>query len=159
MTLTEIGAAVGFLTGVYTLFDRFMRGRPLAYLMASGSATNAILFLRVKNVGRQDVVLRRLFSVPRLYQIAKNDSVKAIAEAEVYDTFAAVLQPGEQMDFPAFPSQAGRATAPDIRGSCAVVISWRKATCTWLPQIPICLFTSMRTIEQLKAAHRAPVNL
>jgi hypothetical protein len=36
MTFTEIGAAVGFLTGVYTLFDRFMKGRPIAYLVASG---------------------------------------------------------------------------------------------------------------------------
>ena len=158
MTLTEIGAAVGFLTGVYTFFDRFMKGWPLAYLVASGPATNAILFLRVKNVGQQDVVLRRICSVPRLYQIAKNDSRKAIIEAEVHDTFAAVLQPGEQIDFPVFPSQVGRSMAPDGWGPCAVVLSWRKATCTWLPQIPVCLFTSVRTIEQLKSSYRAPVN-
>jgi hypothetical protein len=152
MTWTEIGAAVGFLTGAYTLFDRFVKGRPIAYLVATGPASNAILRLRVKNVGQQDVVLRRLFSIPRFYQIAKNDSTLGIVEAQ-FGWFTAVLQPGEQMDFPVFPSRAA-----EKWGSCAFVISWRRATSTWLPQIPYCLFTSMHAIEQLKTAYRAPVN-
>jgi hypothetical protein len=158
MTWTEIGAAVGFLTGAYTLLDRFMKGRPIAYLVATGTASNAILRLRVKNVGQQDVVLRRLFSIPRFYQIAKNDSTLGIVEAQ-FGWFTAVLQPGEQMDFPVFPSRSSRAWATENWGSCAFVISWRRATSTWLPQIPYCLFTSMRTVEQLKSAYRAPVNL
>ncbi len=61
MTYTEIGAAVGFLTGVYTLFDRFMKGRPIAYLVASGPATNAVLSLRVKNVGSKTWCLGGFF--------------------------------------------------------------------------------------------------
>jgi hypothetical protein len=155
MTFTEIGAAVGFLTGVYTLFDRFMRGWPLAYLSASGPATSALLHLRVKNMGQQDVLLRRLFSIPRLYQVTKDDSTKAIIEAQMYKTpFTAVLRPGEQMDFPVYVSELGRALTPESRGPCAFVLSWRKATCPWLPQIPVCLLTSVRTIEQLKKAHR-----
>jgi hypothetical protein len=155
MTFTEIGAAVGFLTGVYTLFDRFMRGRPLAYLSASGPATNALLHLRVKNMGQQDVLLRRLFSIPQLYQVSKDDSAKAIIEAQIYETpFAAVLQPGEHMDFPVFASELGRALTPESRAPCAFVISWRKASCPWLPQIPVCHFTSVYTIGQLKKAHR-----
>src|SRR5216683_1098393 len=157
MTYTEIGAAVGFLTGVYTLFDRFMKGRPIAYLVASGPATNTILSLRVKNVGQQDLVLRRLLSIPRFYEIAKNDSPLGIIEAQ-FGSFMTVLPPGGQMDFPVFRSKSGRARAVESWEPCAFVISWRRATCTWLPQIPFCLFTSMRTIEQLKSAYRAPVN-
>src|SRR6266849_5193253 len=134
MTYTEIGAAVGFLTGAYTLFDRFMKGRPIAYLVASGPATNANLSLRVKNVGQQDVVLRRLFSSPRLYEIAKDDSVLGITEAQ-FKAFMTVLQPGQQVDFPVFRSK--RALAAESRGRCAFVISWRRATSTWLPQIPV----------------------
>jgi hypothetical protein len=159
MNPTEMGAMVGFLTGVYTMLDRFMKGRPIAYLVASGPVTNSILHLRVKNIGQEDVVLRRFSSVPRHYRIAKNHSSKAIVEAELSDTFGAVLQPGEQMDFPAFPSQAGRVAVRNSRRPFAIVISWRKATCTWLPQIPVRLFTSMHTIEQLKSAYRTPPNL
>jgi len=149
MTFTEIGAAVGFLTGVYTLFDRHMKGRPIAYVFASGPASGALLSFRVKNVGQEDVVLRQLFSVPRLYEIARDDSALGIAEAR-FGPFMAVLQPGEQMDFPVFPSRPRR----EGRDSCAFVILWRRATSPWLPQIPICLFTSKQTIEQLKRAHR-----
>jgi len=157
MTYTEIGAAVGFLTGAYTLFDRFMKGRPIAYLVASGPATNAVLSLRVKNVGQQDLMLRRLLSIPRLYEIAKNDSPLGIIEAQ-FGSFMTVLPPGGQMDFPVFRSKSGRAGAVESWGPCAFVISWRRTTCTWLPQIPFCLFTSIYAIEQLKSAYRAPVN-
>jgi hypothetical protein len=157
MTWTEIGAAVGFLTGAYTLFDRFMKGRPIAYLVASGPATNAVLSLRVKNIGQQDLVLRRLLSIPRLYEIAKDDSVLGITEAQ-FKSFMTVLQPGQQVDFPVFRSKSGRALAAESRGRCAFVISWRRATSIWLPQIPAYFLTSVRAIEQLKSAYRAPVN-
>jgi hypothetical protein len=43
MTWTEIGAAVGFLTGAYTLFDRFMKGRPI--LRQCCSRANRWIFL------------------------------------------------------------------------------------------------------------------
>jgi hypothetical protein len=154
MTFTEIGAAVGFLTGVYTLFDRFMKGRPIAYLVVSGPSTGATLSLRVKNIGQQDVLLRRLFSFPPLYRVTKDDSSLAIVQAQ-YRPFIAVLQPDEQIDFPVFPSRSGRVPTREGWESCAFMISWRKATCPWLPQIPVCLFTSVHTIEQLKKAHRA----
>jgi hypothetical protein len=157
MTFTEIGVAVGFLTGAYTLFDRFMKGWPIAYLVVSGRATNAILHLRVTNAGQQDVVLRGLFSTPRLYEIAKDDSVLGITEAQ-FKSFMTVLQPGQQMDFPVFPSKSGRATGAESWGPCGFVIFWRRATSTWLPQIPVCLFTSRHTIEELKSAYRAPIN-
>jgi hypothetical protein len=157
MTWTEIGATVGFLTGAYTLFDRFMKGWPIAYLVASGPATNAILSLRVKNVGQQDVVLRGLFSIPRLYEIAKNDSPLGIIEAQ-FGSFITVLPPGQQMDFPVYQSKSGRALAEESWGPCAFVIFWRRATSTWLPQIPVCLFISKHTIEQLKSAYRPSSN-
>jgi hypothetical protein len=153
----KLAPPVGFLTGVYTLFDRFMKGRPLAYLVASGPATNANISLRVKNVGQQDVVLRRLFSSPRLYEIAKDDSVLGITEAQ-FKSFMTVLQPGQQVDFPVFRSKSGRALAAESRGRCAFVISWRRATSVWLPQIPVYFFTSMHAVEQLKSAYRHPGN-
>jgi hypothetical protein len=153
MTFVEIGAAVGFLTGAYTLFDRFMKGWPLAYLVASGPSSGAILSLRVKNVGQQDVVLWQLLSIPRLYEIARDDTPLGITEAQ-FGPFAAVLQPGQQVDFPVFPSRPKR----EGGGSCAFVIFWRKATCPWLPQIPVCHFTSIREIERLKSAYRHPDN-
>jgi hypothetical protein len=150
MTFTEIGAAVGFLTGIYTLFDRLMKGRPLAYLVATGPATNALLHLHVRNIGQQDVLLRRLFSIPRRYQVSKDHSCEAMSEAE----FMALLRPGQEMDFPVFPPLLVRGRSPKSEGSFAIVISWRKVTCTWLPQFPVCVVTSTRTIEQLESAHR-----
>ena len=151
MTLTEIGATVGFLTGVYILFDRFMKGWPIAYLVASGPVSNAILSLRIKNVGQQDLVLKRLLSFPRFYEIAKDDNPLGIIEAHL-KSFIAVLPPGQEIDFPVpvFASTLGEAS----RGPCVFVISWRRATNTWLPQIPVCLFTSRHTADQFKGAYR-----
>jgi len=103
------------------------------------------------------VVLRRFFSIPRLYEIAKDDSVLGITEAQ-FKSFMTVLQPGQQVDFPVFRSKSGRARAVESWGPCAFVISWRRATSTWLPQIPVYFLTSVRAIEQLKSAYRHPGN-
>jgi hypothetical protein len=53
-----IGAIVGLVTGIFTAWDRWARGRPLAWVTAKKLGVNPYKYIRIKNPGPADVFIR-----------------------------------------------------------------------------------------------------
>ena len=82
-TVKLVGSIVGLLVGVFTAWDRLVRGRPLASLAMTGSPTNAYRSIRVKNISQIDILITNVVAYPRQFKIAKNESVFGIGKAVI----------------------------------------------------------------------------
>ena len=65
MTLTEIGALVGFITGVFTVWDRFAVGRPMILIEKTNYKMRD---LKCVNLSKEDVILTRIRVLSQLIQ-------------------------------------------------------------------------------------------
>jgi hypothetical protein len=150
--MQAIGAYVGLATGLFVLFDRFVAGRPIASISIRGQADNAFSFLRLCNIGRRDIAVLKVSVRPPIYGVARNDSARAVAAAEIGTSLTCLLKPGEEREFPLIAIDS--AAQADAAASRMVVISlsWRKTSATWLWQMPVVLITSTAAIRRMNAA-------
>jgi hypothetical protein len=76
-TIKFVGAIVGLVTGIFTAWDRWARGRPLAWVTAKKLGVNPYKYIRIKNPGPSDVFILAVSVYPsRTYHIAKDHSAK-----------------------------------------------------------------------------------
>lgn len=88
---------------------------------------------------------------PAYFKIATGDSVREIADAIADVPAVALLSPAEQFDFQFFKSprrDANESASKRIR----LALHWRKANCTWIPQMPVYVFTSESDLEKMGQA-------
>ena len=114
MTLTTFGSLVGLATGVFTVWDRWLRWRPIAYTVAKTNQGGP--YIRIKNVGPMDIVVQRIESRPSTFKIAKGKgvSVKEVADAMVDKLEPTAIAPQETHDF--FFWERRAVDAPRSRG-------------------------------------------
>jgi hypothetical protein len=154
-----VGAIVGFATGVFTVWDRWARGRPLAWVTATKLGANPYKYIRIKNPGPADVFILAVRAYPsKVYSIAKDHSTEAIVGAASFNVDVnVVLWQGEERDLPIIdvskPDQRNTADRP-VR----FVIYWRKTSSSWLRQVPVVVWTSTRDVERIANAATAVFN-
>src|SRR5262249_16744570 len=97
--IKTVGGFAGLATAAFTIWDRWVRGRPLAWVTAerrfSGDPED---YICVKNPGYGDVFIRavRVYpKTPKIYGVAKDQSAKAITSS-FYADVNVLLPPGEQ---------------------------------------------------------------
>jgi hypothetical protein len=152
MTWTEVGAMVGLATGVFTFWDRWLRGRPLAWLTVTirTGGTPADPCIHIKNPGPTDLLIERVRTrPPEPYSVAKDHSIKAISSAalEGVDVHL-LLRPGQEHELAIVDRRLGvaqKGVSQRVRFS----IYWRKTSSTWLPQFPVVIHTSTKGIQQI----------
>jgi hypothetical protein len=136
MTWTEIGAMVGFVTGIFTLWDRCLRGRPVAWLTVTirTGGTPADPGIRIKNPGPTDLFIQGVRPHPAgIYGVAKDHSIRAKMTAVDAD-LNLLLSPGQEHEFAILDRRpAQKNVSQRVRFS----IYWRKTSSTWLPQFPV----------------------
>jgi hypothetical protein len=144
--LKLIGAIAGLLTLIFTVWDRLLRGRPIAYLVVKGRPSNHYEFLHIKNIDSIDILIIGIKAWPRFFKAAKDDNAITLVNAGAGEPLLVLLSPGEEREFPFFKS-GGQST----EGSCRITIAvrWRKSTSTWFPQIPKMIFTSTEDIDRM----------
>jgi hypothetical protein len=153
MTFTQIGAFVGLVTGIFTVFDRLIVGRPLTTISTEDPKGYRARNLRFENVSKHDLLIRRIRSWPAWLSVAPDDSVRGIITGVMRGSFGAILPPGETRHFPITVKKGelvdkdSNAWAPFV-----IVVSWRKSRSVWLPQVPVVIFSSARTLRRLSAA-------
>jgi hypothetical protein len=132
--LTTFGSLVGLATGVFTVWDRWARWRPIAYIAKTKDGGGPCI--RIKNLGPMDIIIQRIKSRPSNFGIAKDKgtSVKEVADAMSGKLEPTAIAPQETHDF--FFWERRDVDAPRTR-TVWFSIYWRKASSTWLPQIPI----------------------
>jgi hypothetical protein len=154
--ITVIGAIVGLATGVFTVWDRWARGRPLAWVTARKRFSgNPEEYICIKNPGHSDVFVmgvRVLPKNPQIYGVAKDNSVREISSS-FYGDVNVLLPPDKEYYLPIveFPKDLD---APIDRAGRRIffVIYWRKTSSTWLPQLPVWILTSTDDIQRIAAA-------
>jgi hypothetical protein len=153
--IKTVGGFAGLATAVFTIWDRWVRGRPLAWVTAerrfSGDPEDYICF---KNPGYGDVFIRavRVYpKTPKIYGVAKDHSAEAITSS-FYADVNVLLPPGEQQYLPiiGFPKDIDKPLDTSRRWVC-FLISWRKTSSAWLPQFPIPVIISTRDIARISA--------
>src|SRR5262249_389053 len=135
------GAIVAFVTALFTVWDRWARGRPLAWVTAEKFGANPLECIRLRNPGYGDVFVLRVRPYPRVYDVAKDRSVRAaITDTALKSDVRVLLKQSEKWDLPIFPK------LPTGSPSCRVffLVSWRKTSSTWRPQVPVVIMISTR---------------
>jgi hypothetical protein len=154
MALDEIlsfaGGIVGLATGTFVLVDRLFRLRPVAFIVVKGNKHNPLRYVRVKNVGVVDAIVIDIKARPAFFEISTGHSVREIASAIAEVPAVSILEPGQQWDFPFFENPK-RPEEKSYEGKIRFTIHWRKASCTWLKQVPKFVSTTVNDLKRWRA--------
>jgi hypothetical protein len=153
MTLTEFGALIGFLTGVFTLVDRLLVGRPMTMIRRNHLAGRD---LECINTSKQDIIITHICTSSRYVLVARGDDVASVGDARVRRPFTIILPAGEQAKLPIMVTD-GALVEKDATNfePFVIVVSWRKTRSMWLPQVPAFIFSSIRALRRIDAAKSA----
>jgi hypothetical protein len=138
MSFTEIGAAIGFLTGIFTVFDRMFFGRPIVSLVKSGIRTRD---LQITNMSKGEIIVTSILIKPSRAHVASDESELAIVRAHSEEMFGALIEPGGTAAFPIILRDGRLLDDAAPRAPFLIVISWRKTISMWLPQVPTVAFS------------------
>jgi hypothetical protein len=97
------GAFVAFVIALFTLGDRWTRGRPLAWVTAKKYGASRYQYIRIQNPGPADLFIRKVRTSPPIYSIARNHSAEEIVEATVDIDAHVLLAAGETHDLVLIP--------------------------------------------------------
>ena len=99
------------------------------------------------------MLIRRIWSYPRWLHISADDSVEGIARGTIRERFTVLLGSGEVRSFPITVGKS-ELLDPDskVLAPFIILVSWRKTQSVWLPQFPRIIFSSARTLRQLRKA-------
>jgi hypothetical protein len=108
-TFKTIGAVVAFLTALFVIYDRLVRGRPIVSLTVRKEPVNPSRFLSITNVGKTDIAIRQWTVRPRLYGPAKGHSLDDIFDAVIpTKPFRCLIGPGETIELQLIPVHSGQ---------------------------------------------------
>jgi hypothetical protein len=152
-TIKTIGAYAGLVTAAFVVWDRWARGRPLAWVTATKFGAAPYEYIRVKNPGPGAVFIWRVDVHPPIYGIAKDHSAQAIAGTLVDGDVHVLLEPGQAHDLVIIDRRNQLEVPKDAPPQRVYMfIHWRKTSSSWLWQFPVPVVTSTHDIERMAAA-------
>jgi hypothetical protein len=153
-TVKSIGSIVGLLTGIFLIFDRYMRGRPIATLSFPVELGKASARIRIKNVGNHDVAILGVSVSGDVYGFANDLETINIARATVGRDQFFTLKPDETRELFLVSRFANGIPLELQPKKIQFIISWRRCNSTWLPQIPVFIFSDTTTIRKFGLNHQ-----
>jgi hypothetical protein len=146
--LTEVGAVVGLVSGIFLVVDRFMAGQPIVWPARKPEFAPPIRFLRCMNVSKWDIFIKKIKVIPNVLFVARDDSPEAIADSHYLNLpFETLIPAGETVDFP-----LGIRGGDDRSSWFLIIVSWRSARSTGLPKVPVLVFSSLRSLRAIDQA-------
>jgi hypothetical protein len=145
---TFVGALVGYLTGIFTLWDRYAKGRPIACL-ASGPDN---VLLRISNPGDYSIFILSAKITPKVFFLSRGPDIRTIIEDQLSGITYWPIEPKGIAEFViADLFEGGRKLSlTDQRVSFSV--GWRRGSTTWLPQMPVAVRTDTSTVNKIRDA-------
>jgi len=152
------GAIAGLASAAFLIWDRLVRGRPRAELSATGAPADPCI--RIVNPGPTGLLIRSVRVLPAgIYAVAKNRDIKLIMAAVGDKTVEGanvlnivLLRPGQEHDLAIIDRRKDEDARKNISRRVCFCINWRKNSSTWLPQLPVFIFTSIAGIQRIVAA-------
>jgi hypothetical protein len=160
-TIKTVGSYAGLVSAAFLIWDRWLRGRPIWEQSATvrRGGTPADPCIRITNPGPTGLLIWRARVLPTgIYAVAKNHGIKssmaAVGDATVEgaDVLNVLLPAGQKHDFAIIDRRNNEDVRKNISRWVCFCISWRKTSSTWLPQLPVFIFTSIAEIQRITAA-------
>jgi hypothetical protein len=158
--IKTIGSFAGLVSAIFLVWDRWLRGRPLAWPTIKTFQGAPFKFIRIKNLGYHDVFVLKVRAWPAgIYGVAKTDATDAILQATVPKIFGVadlhvLLRRDAEHDLPIYYLSKNNTDLEENLPSRRVcfLIFWRKTSSSWLPQLPVWIMTSTRDLVGMAAA-------
>jgi len=143
---TAFGACVGLLTGIFTLWDRYARGRPIAFLVFGPGAR---LFL--SNPSDYSIFILSTKVTPNVFFLSRGTDLRTIIEDQLSDTINYwLIEPKGSAEFPIVDRYKDDVPLGLKDQQVRVSVNWRRGSTTWLPQIPLTVRTRTSTINKMR---------
>jgi hypothetical protein len=159
---TVVGAFVGLLTGIFTLWDRLSRGRPLAWLDFALRDTHSPDFfelspkLNIANLNEFSVFIISVDIRPNVYFLPADFEIKTLIKSQLEHPGYICIPPKGAISL--LISSRIKAGMPLDHENKQVrfKIHWRRGDAPGMPRLPI--FLSTKTAFISKMAKRGPVS-
>lgn len=95
--VTKVGSLVALLTAAFIVYDRLIQQRPLIYFAPSplGGIGRRTVYLRIRNIGEQPIIVHLPAAVPGGFGIAADHSADAIVSSMVRDEVGVSVEGNE----------------------------------------------------------------
>jgi hypothetical protein len=147
--LVQLGSLTGLLAFCVTVWDRMLSARPLLWISPGDYGRQ----VHCKNIFAFDITIVRIRCWPSDISVASSESLNAIVAATVGDSFVAILKTDEEREFPLIFKRSELLEKDNKKiGRFVMLVSWRRNSSFWLPQIPKVLFSSAAAMRAIGAA-------
>jgi hypothetical protein len=147
--LIQLGSLTGLLAFCVTVWDRLLSSRPLVWISPGDYGRQ----VHCKNIATCDITIREIRCLPSIVGVASSTSLYAIAHASVGQGFLAILKADQEREFPLVFNRGDllddecKEIAPFL-----LIVSWRRNSAFWLPQLPKIIFSSAKAMRAFKSA-------
>jgi hypothetical protein len=143
-----IGSIVGLMTGTFVVYDRWAKSRPVASFTVIKQGTRELAAIRIINIGDYDIAIQNATVRPSVYFLTEDMEVRSLLEGAEGQEPYFMLKPREEKQLIIVPHYSD-GTARDLtQQNVRFRFSWRRCNATWLPQIPVFVWTSTSTIRK-----------
>jgi hypothetical protein len=105
--------------------------------------------LTIRNAGKADIAIRKIAVRPPIYGTAKGNSSEEIYHAAIGERFRSLIAPGGTAELQLIAIHQGEHYHEEKDHRVCFIVHWRKTTSFWLPQFPVFVFTSTKTMREL----------
>jgi hypothetical protein len=147
--LVQLGSLAGLLAFCVTIWDRLLSARPLIWISPGDYGRQ----VHCKNIATCDITIRKIRSYPSNVSVASSKELNAIVRASAGQGFIAILKADQEREFPLI-FRRGELLDEDCKDIApfVMIVSWRRNSSYWLPQIPKIIFSSAKAMRALKSA-------
>jgi hypothetical protein len=147
--LVQLGSITGLLAFTVTIWDRLLSARPLIWISPGDYGRQ----VHCKNISSSDIAIRKISNYPPSISVASSKELNAIVRASAGQGFIAILKADQEREFPLI-FRRGELLDEDCEDLAPfmMIVSWRRNSSYWLPQIPKVIFSSAKAMRALKSA-------
>jgi hypothetical protein len=143
-----IGAFVGLLTGITYFYDRMAKGRPVASLSVTEKEGGKLVCIRISNPSSYDIAILSVTLNTPVFYLIEDLEVRSLLEGASGQIPYFMLKPGDSKELILAPRSETNLPPELKHRHIWVRISWRRGNATWLPQVPVCVWTQSQTIQK-----------
>jgi hypothetical protein len=149
--LIPIGAIVGLITGVYTIWDRVKARRPAIWLGKPIERPNQVV-IKVKNLADEDIFLIGSSVWPRVYVVSSSWEFDQMIAAEEGQDPDRLILPQQKVELPITPRAEDGTPMDAVDRNVLFLLYWRRNSSMWWARFPLWLWVRTGAVIRLGGA-------
>jgi hypothetical protein len=145
MSFTAFAAYVGLLTGIFTLWDRLAKGRPIAFLFFKDGEAKLI----ISNPGNYSVFILSAKTIPDVFFLNRDPNIRALIEDQLSGISYWPIEPKGTAEFLIVDRYRGGKRLSLDEQRVRFSVNWRRGSTTWLWQFPLYVRIDTSTINKM----------